>query len=324
MDNIIWKDFVTTIRESGKPSRKSAAGIKSAIQQLTGQGGNEGGNPTGMTKVKKPLKKKRNRDDISAPPGAPAGGAIGNPGPAAIEEDVEEASFEIHPTLAPDLWDGETLKPKIAKNLMKVATNFIEGFPVPIKIKDVRLTGSLANYNWSNYSDVDLHIIVDFSEVDENTELVKSLFDNARLRWNNIHHITMKGYDVEIYVEDEGEEHVASGLYSIMNEKWINEPNPDEKPIDFDAAKHKAQDIEFQINSAANLVTARNYKSAIKTITRLKEKIKNMRRAGLEGPNEEFSVENIAFKILRREGLLDFLEDLKRRVYDEMLTVKEE
>ena len=68
MDNIIWKDFVTTIRESGKPSRKSAAGIKSAIQQLTGQGGNEGGNPTGMTKVKKPLKKKRNRDDISAPP----------------------------------------------------------------------------------------------------------------------------------------------------------------------------------------------------------------------------------------------------------------
>ena len=42
------------------------------------------------------------------------------------------------------------------------------------------LTGSLANYNWSSFSDVDLHIIVDFSQIDENYELVKGFFDNAR------------------------------------------------------------------------------------------------------------------------------------------------
>ena len=309
MDDVIWKDFVNSIREAGEPTP-----FKS--------------------KAQKRYKAQRKKNDIyssmaghkNLSSGAPYNNKVKRAGTDRLrfQEEVEPESFEIHSTLAPDLWEGDKLKPKIADNLMKVATTFIESFPVDIKIKDVRLTGSLANYNWSNYSDVDLHIVVDFSQVDENTALVKSLFDNARMRWNNNHRITMKGYDVEIYVEDEGEDHVASGLYSIMNKKWLNRPPEDDRPIDFSMAMHKANDLEFQINTAANQVTAEKYKAATQTIKRLKQKIKNMRRAGLESPAGEFSVENIAFKILRREGLLDFLEDLKRRVYDEVLSVKEE
>ena len=109
-----------------------------------------------------------------------------------LEEEVEASSFKIHNTLESRIWDGEDLKPKIRTALMKIARDFIDNLPVPVKIEDVTLTGSLANYNWSNYSDVDLHIIVDFLSMDTDRKLIKSFFDNARMKWNNTHSIQMR------------------------------------------------------------------------------------------------------------------------------------
>jgi predicted nucleotidyltransferase len=68
------------------------------------------------------------------------------------------------------------MKEEIREPMLKIASNFIEGLPFDVKIEDITLTGSLANYNWSSYSDVDLHIIVDFSKIDENYDLVKGFF----------------------------------------------------------------------------------------------------------------------------------------------------
>jgi predicted nucleotidyltransferase len=309
MDDIIWQDFVETVREAGSHRNRIKTLDSDMGDYLDTGPQKKGGYPNKRARFKG-----RKFNDTSAP----------GPAPGGLEEEVSPESFEIHETLVPELWDGLSLKPQIAERLMKIAQNFIKGFPVKINIQDVRLTGSLANYNWSNYSDVDLHIVVDFLDVDENTDLVKSLFDNARMRWNNKHRITMKGYDVEIYVENAGEEHVSSGIYSVMGNAWIEEPTQKSTTIDFATARQKAQDIEFQINIISNLITARKFKTAIKNIDRLKQKIKNMRRAGLEGPQQEFSIENIAFKILRRDGMLDFLEELKVRAYDEAMTIKEE
>ena len=217
------------------------------------------------------------------------------------------------------------MKPAIRKRLTKIAQDFIDGLPVPVNIEDITLTGSLANYNWSNYSDVDLHIIVDFLGIDENRTLIKSFFDNARMKWNNKHQIKVKGYDVEVYVEDAREHHVSSGVYSLMKDEWIKKPKKYRNSIDFPAARRrKSEDIEFQVNIASNLITAGKLKVATRNILRLKQKIKNMRSAGLESPQREFSIENIAFKILRRNGILDRLEDLKTRAYDEMMSIKEE
>ena len=43
-------------------------------------------------------------------------------------------------------------------------------------IHDILLTGSLANYGWSKYSDVDLHIVIDFDESNHNNKLLKRIF----------------------------------------------------------------------------------------------------------------------------------------------------
>jgi hypothetical protein len=241
-----------------------------------------------------------------------------------LEEEVEPESFEMRDDLEPRIWKDKKLKQRVRKHLMKIAKDFIDGLPAPVKIKDVTLTGSLANYNWSNYSDVDLHIIVDFLDVDENLTLVKSFFDNARMRWNNTHNIQIRGYDVEIYVENVNEGHKSSGVYSIMNDEWIKAPKKFNATIDFGAARRKADDIEFQVNITDNLIIVGKYKQALKNVDRLKRKIKNMRRAGLESPKQEFSIENIAFKILRRNGILDLLQQLKTQAYDNMLNIKEE
>jgi predicted nucleotidyltransferase len=305
-----------------KETRSSAAGIKRSIKTLTDMGGNTGGNPTGYKRISDPLQGKKKKSDISAPPGAPGGGAIGNPGPA-LEEEVEADSFDVHNDLESRIWDNMRMREEIREPMLRIAQSFIETLPFEVEIKDITLTGSLANYNWSSYSDVDLHIIIDFSEVDDNYKLVKGFFDATRARWNDKHDISLKGYDVEIYVENEGESHKSSGIYSVLNDEWVIEPKRHEDSIDFTGARRKADDIEARVNRTNNLIISGEYNKALRAIDKLKKKIRNMRRAGLASPKQEFSVENIAFKILRRNGILDTLENLKTDAHDFMVGLDE-
>tara|TARA_R100000030_G_scaffold56567_1_gene42546 strand:+ start:170 stop:1063 length:894 start_codon:yes stop_codon:yes gene_type:complete len=295
----IWKDYITSINEVGGYRNRIKSYISDRNSMLD-QGGQKNSPPY--------TKKMGTHVTFDKQ----------------LEEEVGPESFETRDTLEPRIWEDNKLKPEIKDNLIKIAKDFIDGLPVPVKIKDITLTGSLANYNWSNYSDVDLHIIVDFLDVDENRALVKAFFDNARMRWNDKHDIKVKGYDVEIYVEDSRESHKSSGVYSILRDDWNKEPKRFQSSIDFSAARRKADDIEFQVNIVDNLVISQKYRSALRNIERLKGKIRNMRRAGLESPQQEFSVENITFKILRRNGILDLLDQLKTQAYDSMLDIREE
>jgi len=310
MNGINWKAFVDSIREEGS-YRNRIKSLDADMGDYLDTGPHKKGSPY---KTKRAHFRRKKFNDVSAPPGAPGG----------LEEEVEAASFDSHEALEPRIWDGEEMKSKVEARLVKIAQDFMDSLPIELDIKDIRLTGSLANYNWSNYSDLDLHIVIDFLEIDENHTLVKALFDNARMRWNNKHHIRVKGYDVEIYVEDDQEHHMSSGVYSLMTQEWLKKPKKFRNSVDFSTARRKAEDIEFQASIINNLITARKFKAAFKNIERLKAKIKNMRRAGLESELQEFSVENIAFKILRRNGTLEMLSDLKDKMYDTMMSIREE
>ena len=306
MNGVNWRDFVDSLYEVEAYQKKVRQGYVKDRNEYTKTGPQKKG---GAPFEEEP-------PNSRSKSGPPTGAAIG--------EEVEPESFDTHETLEPRIWHAEEIRPQIRKALMKVAQDFIDGLPVEVDEEDVTLTGSLANYNWSNYSDVDLHIIVDFLNVDENRQLVKSFFDNARMKWNNQHQITMKGYDVEIYVEDSREHHASSGVYSLLKDEWIKKPKKFRNNIDFSAARRKADDMEFQTNIISNLISTGKFKHAFKNIDRIKQKIRNMRRAGLESKLKEFSVENIAFKILRRNGTIGRLNDLKNQIYDDMMSVKEE
>lgn len=237
------------------------------------------------------------------------------------ELEVDVDSFKVHDELDPQIWGDEKIDPEIRKKLIKIANDFVDELPIRVKVEDITLTGSLANYNWSKYSDVDLHIIVNFSMIDENEELVKGFFDGQRMRWNDIHDITIKDYDVEIYVENSGEDHKSTGVYSLMNDEWIKHPEYIEQTIDIETARKKATDIDEQTRSIEADYADGEHDKVLRNVERLKNKIRSMRSAGLESELMEYSPENIAFKMLRRAKVLNKLTKLKYNSYDQLNTV---
>ena len=241
-------------------------------------------------------------------------------------EDVDLSSFEFHDELNKDFWnqEGERLDPEIRQKLIAIANDFWNSLEVgDAEYDDITFTGSLAAHNYSQFSDVDLHILVDFSDVDDKTDLVREYFNAMKSIWNRLHDILIKGYEVEIYVQDVNDPHEAQGLYSISNDEWIKKPVLDKQDFDKDNVKKKAAGLMDQIDRLQPLIDEGKYEEAEKYADKLKEKIRKMRKTGLETVGA-YSVENLAFKVLRRNDYLGKLSDAKREAYDKMQSIKEQ
>ena len=208
----------------------------------------------------------------------------------------------------------------ISERLREIVNDFLANLEIQIPIIDIRLTGSLANYNWSRFSDVDLHIVTDFDKIDENTEILRKLFRAVTTIWNDNHDIKINDHEVELYIEDENEEHISSGLYSVLKNEWISKPSKDNFTIDIAAVKRKAENMQERINLIQDAVEEGDYQEAYDMSEKLKKKIRDMRSSGLS-EGGEYSTKNLAFKVLRREGELDRLSKLKHRAYDGMKTI---
>jgi hypothetical protein len=189
-----------------------------------------------------------------------------------------------------------------------------------VDVTDITLTGSLANYNWSKFSDVDLHILIDYNEVDENESLVSEYLGAKKNIWNEKHDITIKDYDVELYVQDMNEDHISTGVYSIMWDEWLVKPKKGDPKIDSKKVKQKASKIIDSYDTVLESYYEGEYDKVIRKINTIRQKIKKMRQSGLDREGE-YSYENITFKVLRRVGLLDKLSDLETLSYDKSLTM---
>jgi len=235
-------------------------------------------------------------------------------------DDIDLSSFKVKDHLDPTIWDNVNdqyiLKPKIRSKLLIIADDFYDSLDLDfVDIKDVIFTGSLANFNWSNFSDIDLHLMLDFTEVDKNVDLVKNYFNSKKATWNDEHDIKIKGYDVEVYAQDVKEKHYSTGIYSILHNKWLIKPNPNEKIKDKNLIKQKASEYMNLIDSLETFYEKGHYNYLIRKIDKIKDKIKKMRQSGLESSGE-FSNENLIFKVLRRTGYIEKLYDLQLRSYD--------
>ena len=242
-----------------------------------------------------------------------------------IAETIEKAalkSFDIQDSLEPEIWEGDKLNPEVRDNLLKIVKDFLIDLPFKIEPEDITLTGSLANYNWSKYSDIDLHIVMSFSKIDENVELVRELFRNLQANWNAKHDIRMSGYEVEIYFQDSEEPHISTGLYSIQDDKWLKKPQKETIYLDYANMEKKARDLSDRISTIESMMQTDDLDTVLDTVDRLRQKIRNMRKTGLEDTGQ-YSVENLAFKVLRRSGELDRLAGLKAKVYDKSLSLPE-
>ena len=222
-------------------------------------------------------------------------------------------SFKIQDELNPKIWDDMKMKKEIREDLLKISEDFFEGTELDAEVKDIILTGSLANYNWSKYSDHDLHIIIDFKDINDDEDLVKDLVDSKKTIWNLQHDIEIGGYEVEVYIQDEKEPHTSTGVYSILNDKWNVKPEkkdfePNEKEIE-----KKGISIMKQVDKIEEDWENLEYEEVKKRVKKVWEKIKKLRKDGLK--KGEFGTGNLVFKLLRRNNYIGKIMDIKKNAY---------
>ena len=234
------------------------------------------------------------------------------------------SSFHLQNELNPKIWESsDKMSSKVRERLLDITYEFIEFLGVDVVISDVVMTGSLANYNWSRFSDVDLHLIADFEQFSENElPLYEELFRLKKTLFNDKHDITIYGYDVELYVQNDVESHFSSGEYSVLFNEWKNKPKKDNTEIDTDLIKKKSEQWMSQIDTIIENAKDEPLEVAIKLIDKYKDKIKKYRTAGLE-KGGEMSDENLVFKVLRRNRYIQKLFDFKNEFMDKSLSLKE-
>jgi hypothetical protein len=241
----------------------------------------------------------------------------------AIEDsEIKLPSLEVRKTLNMNVWQSEDrIKNEISSRLIQIAMDFIDdlGFEQHI-IEDIIITGSLANYNWTEFSDIDLHVLLDYRHVDENTSLVRDFFNAKKADWNKMHQIMIKSHEVEIYVQDIHEPHISTGVYSLLEDQWVIKPDSYVPKINFKNVETKVSSIMDQIDRIQEMYDKRNYEAAQNVSELLKGKIKRLRRCGL-AEKGIYSIENLTFKTLRNNGYIEKLHNLKTNSYDKLMSL---
>ena len=237
-------------------------------------------------------------------------------------------SFNLRDTLNPKIWDNPTdpkkatMKNNVRLALMKIAEEFIDYLGDDAFVEDITLTGSLSNFNWSEYSDFDLHIIVDLERFEKEEETYKELFNLKKQVFNDKHDIKIYGYDVELYAQGSEEKHESSGVYSVMDEKWINVPEKTKVNIDKSIIEDKVKNWNEKIENALEEIKGKDLKKGKKKIEDLKSKLKEYRKSGLD-KDGELSYENLTFKFLRRNGMIEKLFNTYDNYMDRELSIEQ-
>jgi predicted nucleotidyltransferase len=228
------------------------------------------------------------------------------PGFGAMGESEVDLVPEIQDDLNRDIWgEDNKLNPEISEKLLRIAKDFYEKLDLPTPILDITFTGSMANYNWTSLSDIDLHIVVDYLAINENQELVRNYLMEAKSNWNRNHDIRIKGHEVEIYVQDSNEPHHSTAVYSVLNDDWLIKPRKKRFEASEDAIRQKADAFIARIDLLQKLSDEGKHEEVYGDSERLRDKLRNYRQSGLE-TGGEFSTENLVFKFLRNS------EELKK------------
>ena len=234
-------------------------------------------------------------------------------------------SFFSKDELNSKIWDeNQNLRSEVREKLLQTANEFVDFIGVPLLIEDVIFTGSLANYNWSEYSDIDLHVVCDFIQFsDTELSLYEELFKVKKTIFNTNHDIKIFGYEVELYVQNATEAHFSSGVYSVLYDKWDVKPEKEDSNIDTKILKSKINHWKTQIDTVVNNATEKDIDEAREYIKKFKEKLKKYRSSGLKKEGE-YSYENLVFKYLRRSDYLEKLFNLENNLLDKELSLMEQ
>jgi len=225
--------------------------------------------------------------------------------------------YHTHRTLNPKIWTGDVMHSKLRTGLLKIANAFYKFIDVDAEVCDIILIGSNANYNWTQYSDIDLHVVINYMQAGSNLHFVKKYMQTKKSLWNFRHPLKYKNIPIELYVQDSNENlHSSVGVFSVMHNKWLNKPKATLISVDDASIEQKARPFEFEIDAIKE-----SDPKASKKIARLKKRLKRLRQSGLDAEGE-YSVENMAYKHLRNKGYIERLNRLEQKITLGRLTIE--
>ena len=232
------------------------------------------------------------------------------------ELDILDESIERHETLNSKLFDeNNKLKEDVREALLNVKDEFLKDVSenkVPLRVIDIWLVGSNASFNYTDKSDIDLHIIANLDDVCEDTCLLQILYNYVKASFNKRHDISIKGLPVEVYIQDVNSNSVSNGIYSLQEDEWIK--FPEQLPeYETDTTKLVGLQDLLRIYNTLDRTNIEQIKSLIDYAYIIRQK-------GLvEG---EFSDGNLSFKEFRSLGYLDELKDLVAELRSKELSLE--
>lgn len=220
----------------------------------------------------------------------------------------------FHDKLNSALWTGTKLRPEVKNQLEEIAKDFLEEMGInDLDVRDITISGSNAAYSYTKHSDLDLHILVNISDL-PNNEIYREFFDAKKSLYNDSHDITIHDVPVELYVQDAAQPSVTLGEYSLKDDKWLRIPTKRRANFDQVATRLKFEKL-------LDIVQRALHSKNLTKIQKVLKKIKQYRQAGLD-KGGEFGPENLAFKALRSQGHITKLYALRDKLHSEALTIE--
>jgi predicted nucleotidyltransferase len=225
-------------------------------------------------------------------------------------------AVKFHDRLNPAIFDDDHLDDEVREQLLLIAKDFMEHMGLnDIKVADVRLYGSNAAYTYTPHSDLDLHILVDMTKLTDDAVYLE-LFNSKKTVYNDSHDITVRGIDVELYIQDANDVVKSLGDYSVLHDRWVKYPSKRRANLDQHNTRQKFEKLLALTRLALK-------SDNLEQLDNLLSTIKRYRQAGLD-VGGEFSPENLAYKALRSKKAVDALYRHKNRLHSTSLSMDEQ
>ena len=216
----------------------------------------------------------------------------------------------------------------VRNKLIEIANTFLEDVRdqgILIYPADIRIVGSNAGYDYTPYSDIDLHIVVNSEFYSCDPKILQTALNLFRFQFNDQYNITVKGIEVEVYAEDIKSATVSNGIYSIIQNRWIKYPQPEVDMSEYitPEIKDKASQWTSLIEEVIELAPSESLSAEddLQRCEHLINRLYLMRKTGLE-TDGRLSEGNLIFKQVRNSGMLDALKAKRIQLKSFALTLE--
>jgi len=255
---------------------------------------------------------------------------------------VESALDPIHSELNKDVFEGNKIKKQL-RNM--IISNFENWLDSEIEIKKMCVIGSICGYQYTDFSDIDVNVVIDSDEKELN-KLAKIL-PNGNLYKNHPinYYLTLNDENIKS----------AEASYDLINEKWLKKPSKDDVQVpvtyaleiarffmdgfDLRIAEYerdlkelemlqgylKDNDLELDKNEIEKRIIFKKEElmADLDSINVGYKMLRAFRNEAFEGEDTEFlidiktshpnkSINNIVYKLIERFGYMDKLHKYKK------------